>query len=884
MIPVSIDYKRQLIAGNRNYLIKADVWLADNATNVPDFTLTNEEIWDNGITIDQAISDDSSFTIGAAIVGSLQVVINNINSDFSQYDFYDAKITLYLGVTGDVDEHDVQRYYRIGFYVVDEPSYNGSLITLNCLDNMTWFDVPFENITTTNTTAGQLVQNICSHVGVLLGTPQFPNYAQAIDVELDQKLNCREVLQYVAQMCCCYCKMTTAGKLALKWYNKQEIIGITDYDGGTYNTNTTPYSDGCNLDGGHFNPWDGDSADGGTFADLMNSAFLSQNFEISVSTDDVVVTGCRVRNTTSNDDAYDYIWVDPNLEPPIGTHERYVLVIENNPFITSENANDIATNVGSILAGLPVRGFSSSSLSDFSYETGDMVTVIDFRGNRYYTWITHFTFTTNNSETFSCGVESFRKRSEERLSDSVKTLAEANNNASTLVTEYDAAVSAMNDLAQEAIGYNKYETNINGATVTWLYNGSSIDTTDPSNPTFTGSSVVFKISGDGVFVSHDGGINYDNGYDANSGTAILSLLYAVGISCDWLKTGTITLGGYNNMDGKLVAYANSTLSSGSYSGTTISIPIGYSQVQKAGNTLVDITISNISSAVDYKGKYRLYHTTDGSTFNKIEESYISEGITRVATPLEIVNNPSNYYVLYVEEQSPFTATFDYAVGINKIVTTIDRNGIATTNGSFSGNISGSAISGSSFYLENGGDIVDISSGRIKTQGTWIQLCKSLTNVDDQHLALGHQNSAYISHSPDYQRTVGSKWLIQAAYESSQGSDKRLKKKIKTIAPQLSKDLITQARPVSFYYKEDDKEAEEMKRGKSYGVIAQEIRKVLDDLGETDAYLEHSMHEGNDYRAVEYKEFIPHLINYAQDLQKQIDDLKQELADLKARVK
>ena len=103
MIPVSTDYKRQLISGNRNYLIKVDVWLSGNTTNVPDFTLTNEEIWDNGIVINEAISSDSSFDIGSAIVSSLAVVINNINGDYSGYEFFDAKLTLYLGVSGDVE-------------------------------------------------------------------------------------------------------------------------------------------------------------------------------------------------------------------------------------------------------------------------------------------------------------------------------------------------------------------------------------------------------------------------------------------------------------------------------------------------------------------------------------------------------------------------------------------------------------------------------------------------------------------------------------------------------------------------------------------------------------------------------------------------------------
>ena len=536
MIAVSNEYKRQLIAGNRNYLIKVDTYLSGNVSGTPDFTLTNENIWDNGIVLDNAISNDNSFDIGDAIIGSLKVVINNINGDYSQYDLYDATCWLWLGVTGDVDLNDNQIYYRIGCYNVDKPTYNGSLITLECLDNMTWFDVPFSGVTgiTYPTTAGTLVYNICSHVGVTLGTASFPNYTTPITVEPEGELNCREVLQYVAQMCCCYCKIDTAGQLVLKWYNKQDIIGIHDIDGGSYHTNTTPYSDGDNVDGGAFMTG-GDSIDGGTFADLMNGAFLSHNFQIDVDTDGIVVTGCRVVNNTSEDDAYDELWVDSTLEQ---TNERYVLVIENNPLITSTNASTIANTVGSILAGLPIRGFRATSLNDMSYETGDMVTIYDFRGNFYRTWITHLTFTTNNSEQFSCGVESLRERRETRFSGEAKTLAEANHNSSTMLTEYDTAVKELNELAQNSLGYNKYEANVNGSLVTWLYNGANITTTNPQNPKFPSSTVVFKITGDGVFIARgddiavDGTCTYTSGYDANSGTAILSLIYTHGLTSD----------------------------------------------------------------------------------------------------------------------------------------------------------------------------------------------------------------------------------------------------------------------------------------------------------------------------------------------------------------
>ena len=880
MIAVSNEYKRQLIAGNRNYLIKVDTYLSGNVSGTPDFTLTNENIWDNGIVLDNAISSDSSFDIGDAIIGSLKIVIDNISGDYSQYDFYDATCWLWLGVTGDVDLNDNQIYYRIGCYNVDKPTYNGSLITLECLDNMTWFDTPFSGVTgiTYPTTAGMLVYNICSHVGVTLGTASFPNYTTPITVEPEGELNCREVLQYVAQMCCCYCKIDTAGQLVLKWYNKQDIIGITDYDGGTYHTNTTPYSDGCNLDGGTFDPWNtGDVADGGTFTDLMNGAYLSHNFQIEVDTDDVVVTGCRVVNNTSEDDAYDELWVDSTLEQ---THERYVLVIENNPFITTANASTIANTVGSILAGLPIRGFRATSLNDMSYETGDMVTIYDFRGNFYRTWITHFTFTTNNSEQFSCGVESLRERRETRFSGEVKTLAEANNNASTLLTEYDTAVQNMNDLAQESLGYNKYVNVNNGKETTWLYNGSNIDTTTPSNPTFTGSTNVFKISGDGVFISHDGGLTYDSGYDANSGTAILSLLYAVGISCDWVKTGALTLGGYNNTDGVLHAYANMTFtnSSGSYSGSNVWIPIGYSQVQKTGSTPVDIHISNISSTPDFKGRYKLFRTTNGSTFTLLEESTLSSGINRLATVLDIVNDSSNYYQLLITEDSGYTATFDYSVHINKIVTTIDRNGINTTSGTFSGSvsassISGSSISGSSFYLADGGDIVSISGGKIKTQGTWIQLCKNINDTDEEHFALGYHYSAYMNDSEGFFLQVRSKKIIQSA---DSYSDERLKLDIEPVNDEYVKEFILNADIKQF------KRTYEPTKLR-FGVIAQEVRAQIDELGIDKKCIELTDEDDEGFFEINYKEYIPMIMRTVQIQQEEIDLLKQEIALLKEKV-
>ena len=875
MISTSTKYKQQLIAGNRRYVAKVNLTLADNTT----LLLTNEELWEQGVVVSNGISDESSFEIGSAIIGSLTLIIDNIKGNYNSYDFLNARAVLWLGVEGDTDLNDDQVYYRIGFYVVDNTSYNGSLITLNCLDNMTWFDVPFSAVAgiTYPCTAGELVADICAHVGVTLGVAHFQNYTMTIPAEPDGEYNCREILSYVAQKCCCYCKINTAGQLILSWYDKTAITGLTGYDGGTYNTNTTPYSDGDAVDGGSFMSG-GDNADGGTFTALQQGVWLTNNFDMSVDTDDIVVTGCRVRST-SGEDTYDELWTDALLELD---HPRYVLVIENNPFITSTDAAATASTIGNILAGLPIRGFSSRSLSDFSYETGDMATIIDFRGNLYHTWLTNLTFTIGNSETFSCGVESLKERNETRFSESAKTLAEAQQNANKLLTDYDQAVQDMNELAQNALGYNKYVNAADGKEITWLYNGSTIDTTTPSSPTFTGSTVVFKISGDGVFISHDGGLTYDQGYDANSGTAILSLLYAIGISCDWVRTGSLTLGGYNNQDGKLVAFANSVLASGSYSSAFWTF-IGYSQTQKVGDTPVDIHISNISSLSDFKGLYKLFHTSDGgSTWTLLEENILAEGMNRISTILDVKSSGSDYYAVQLTQSTGGTATFDYSININKVVTTIDRNGIATTNGSFTGNITGSTITGSSFYSPSPsgytGDVT-ISGGNMHIyDGTSGFFRITYAGNHDCNLALGgYKFAAYNGnvYYGDYE-TI---YLGKAAADAGGASDYRLKDDIQTLDKTLSRNIIRRSRPVSFRYNE--KSGMHNEHGIRYGLIAQELREILDENNVGNVELEYERFDG--YRTVEYKELIAHLINSNQDLYDEIDQLKQELAELKARI-
>ena len=68
-----------------------------------------------------------------------------------------------------------------------------------------------------------------------------------------------------------------------------------------------------------------------------------------------------------------------------------------------------------------------------------------------------------------------------------------------------------------------------------------------------------------------------------------------------------------------------------------------------------------------------------------------------------------------------------------------------------------------------------------------------------------------------------------------------------------------------------------KGGKHYGMIAQDARKLLDELGEKDSKLE--IGRGvNDVRSINYEEYIPHLINYVKELRSEIEALKKALKE------
>ncbi|WP_284464147.1 tail fiber domain-containing protein [Chryseobacterium sp.] len=100
------------------------------------------------------------------------------------------------------------------------------------------------------------------------------------------------------------------------------------------------------------------------------------------------------------------------------------------------------------------------------------------------------------------------------------------------------------------------------------------------------------------------------------------------------------------------------------------------------------------------------------------------------------------------------------------------------------------------------------------------------------------------------------------------SDERLKQNITEITS--SGEIVSKLRPVSYFWNETGKK----KGGNAqlqYGLVAQEVEKVLPNIVSTD-------NEG--YKSVNYNELIPLLLQTVQEQGKKIDELQKEIQQLK----
>lgn len=528
MLNVSAKWQRAVMLDNDiNVNCFADIVTA-SGEKIP---ISDSELWANGFEVNDSTSSNGTFTIGALVAGKLKIKLNNIYEDYSKYDFDKASVTAY--VSKSFSDGTTEKL-KIGEYRVSETSYDGSLITLTCLDNINNFNREYDSNLSYPTTAYEVVRDACIKCDVPFTMARFDNSDYVInEIPSDnQKLTYGQVIAYILQLSGLWGKCGHDGELLIGWYDMSQFDS-QGYDGGTFSTKTTPYSDGDTLNGGNFTDYSsGDSVDGGTFTEARSYHNIYTQKDLNVATDDVVITGVKVTVTSKEDKAKDV--------NALAGKEGYVVSISDNPFISADKAQTVANYIFKKIGGMRFRPLDAILLSNPLIESGDVALVTDRKQNTYSCFISNRTFTVGSGTKISCDAENASRNSADKFSNETKVIVQARKVAQAQLSVYDKQMQLLTQLMSQSLGLFKTEqVQEDGSIIYIMHNKADLNS----------SNIQWKMTANGMAVSSDYGKTWNAGVDKD-GNAIFNIMSAIGINFDWAHGGTLTLGGENNVNGK----------------------------------------------------------------------------------------------------------------------------------------------------------------------------------------------------------------------------------------------------------------------------------------------------------------------------------------------
>lgn len=528
MLNVSAKWQRAVMLDNDiNVNCFADIVTA-SGEKIP---VSDSELWANGFEVNDSTSSNGTFTIGALIAGKLKIKLNNIYEDYSKYDFDKASVTAY--VSKSFSDGTTEKL-KIGEYRVSETSYDGSLITLTCLDNINNFNREYDSNLSYPTTAYEVVRDACIKCDVPFTMARFDNSDYVInEIPSDnQKLTYGQVIAYILQLSGLWGKCGHDGELLIGWYDMSQFDS-QGYDGGTFSTKTTPYSDGDTPNGGNFTDYSsGDSVDGGTFTEARSYHNIYTQKDLNVATDDVVITGVKVTVTSKEDKAKDV--------NALAGKEGYVVSISDNPFISADKAQTVANYIFKKIGGMRFRLLDATLLSNPLIESGDVALVTDRKQNTYSCFISNRTFTVGSGTKISCDAENASRNSADKFSNETKVIVQARKVAQAQLSVYDKQMQLLTQLMSQSLGLFKTEqVQEDGSIIYIMHNKADLNS----------SNIQWKMTANGMAVSSDYGKTWNAGVDKD-GNAIFNIMSAIGINFDWAHGGTLTLGGENNVNGK----------------------------------------------------------------------------------------------------------------------------------------------------------------------------------------------------------------------------------------------------------------------------------------------------------------------------------------------
>lgn len=469
MIHVSSEFK-EIMMQRQDFKENAEVTFSDGTVlhlEEKDFSITNNSVVDS--------ADANAVPIGAAICRNIQMELLNEDDHLEKYDFYGARIRLYLTF----ELLNTIEKIEFGTFTVTAPECYGTTVVVNASDDMYKANAAYSTDLPFPATAGAVLRDVCSRCSILTGTTSFLHDDFQIQTKPSGDYTFRQVIGYLAMIACGNARINRSGKLEILTYD-------LDFTRECHN--------------------------------------LTEWKSLTMDTSDITITGIQTTRKVKKTEGEKETEVEETVR---AGSEGYMLTV-SNPLVYG-NEETLVAWIHEKIAGVPFRRFTGDYITYPLAEFMDLAKITDWRGNTYNTFITDIDFVFFGITTLKNSAESGLRNASKYGSEDTQTNVHLQELIEQERTDRQEAIKKLGDSLNAGGGlYATYEKQPDGSTITYLHD----------KPTLKESKTVIKITAEAIGVSNDGGKNYLYGFVLD-GDIIAKILYAHGIDADYINTGAI---------------------------------------------------------------------------------------------------------------------------------------------------------------------------------------------------------------------------------------------------------------------------------------------------------------------------------------------------------
>lgn len=553
MINVSNEFKT-LMSERQDFKEYAEVTLANGTV----LELTEDDFSiDNNSLVDSA--GENSIPLGVALSRNVQLEIMNDDDHLSDYDFFGAKIRLFL--TFELSSTIEKIEY--GTFTVTQPETYGSVVTIVGYDDMYKADKTYSTTLTFPATAKSVLIDSCDTCGILIGNSNFLHNDFQIPTMPSSEYTHRQIIGFIAMIACGNARIDRTGHLQIITYDfdySTNIHDIESYDSLTSDTNN------------------------------------------------VQVTGVQmtktVTKTTTDEDGNEN---EEDVEELVKYgSDGYVLEIEN-PLVAGHEET-LVSWIYERFKDVTFRGFTMDYISYPIAEFGDKIKITDWRGKSFYSVLTDVNFVFFGYTTLKNSAESPMRNQSNYTSSEQKALIQGKELVECEKTNRENAIKKLNETLKSGSGlYSTEEKQQDGSSIYYLHDKRSL----------AESRNVIKLTSDAIGFSTDGGKNYPYGFTI-TGEMITRLLYAEGINADYINTGALTV---KDKSGNIIFFADIETGTVRISGDNVTIGgktateainDAINEAKKSRAMIINLDKDYQAITTDYKGEYTAFpecHTT-----------------------------------------------------------------------------------------------------------------------------------------------------------------------------------------------------------------------------------------------------------------------------------